>query len=217
MSFLSGYTEVIPSTVSSARTNFDSLAKACSPKKSENKLSPIFATYSWMDVHQALHYLDRLILVRSIKWLFLKIRYRHFCLALLDKRGKKKCKEKLLVKDKTSRLKFMPLTIEISNNGNTIWIPWIAFHYYDKTALQSQEIKSKQEKIAQNEAILKLDQLTLTGKMLIKTKLLSACIDQQFTIQQIISLWCPKCALLGYQQFLWSSERPVHIRTAQDV
>lgn len=72
-----------------------------------------------MDVHQAVHYLDRLILVRSIKLLFLKITYQHICFVLLDKRRKIKCKGKFLVKDKTSRLKFMPLTIEISNNVNT--------------------------------------------------------------------------------------------------
>lgn len=56
----------------------------------------------------------------------------------------------------------------------------------------------KQEKHAQNEAELKFDQLTLTGKMLIKTKLLSACIGQQATIQEIISVQCPKCALIWY-------------------
>lgn len=45
-----------------------------------------------------------------------------------------------------------------------------------------------QEKHAQNEAELKFDQLTLTGKMLIKTTLLSACIGQQGTIQEVIYL-----------------------------
>lgn len=163
----------------------------------------------------------------SVPWWFDPSEANQMQLAILKKqiwthlsylpwqKRKMKCKEKFLDPWWGNKTKATMSTYHRNlNNVNATRIPWIAIHWHSKAALQSQEIKSKQEKHAQNEAELRFDLLTLTGKMLIKTKLLSACTDQQVTIQEIIPLWCPKCALFWYQQFLWPTGSPVQIRAA---